>query len=211
MNLWQIMIKGGPVMWLILMCSLVSMAVIFEKIFYFLSISGDAQSFKVKVFDLIKQNKIKDAVLLCEKSPLPVAKIIKAGVMKFGSPRDILKEEMEGASHWEILQLERNLVALVTVSHIAPLLGLLGTVVGMTNSFYIIQTRAAALNPLTQGDIAGGIWQALLTTIFGLAVAVPTTLAYNFLVVQTNHFIGEMERAAMELINLLSQLSDSRI
>ncbi len=126
-----------------------------EKIFYFLSIPGDSQSFKVKVFDLIKQNRMKDAVVLCEQSPLPVAKVIKSAVMKFGSSREILKEEMDSAGHWEVSLLERNLAVLLTVSHIAPLLGLLGTVIGMTNSFYIIQSRAAALNPVTQGDIAG--------------------------------------------------------
>ena len=210
MNLWQIMIKGGPVMWLIAMCSVVSLSVILEKIFYFLSIPMNSQDFKIRVFDLIKQNKLKDAVLLCEQSPFPVAKIIKAGVLKFGSSRDILREDMGSAGHWETSILERNLAILSTVSHIAPLLGLLGTVIGMTNSFYIIQSRAAALNPVTQGDIAGGIWQALLTTIFGLVVAVPTTLAFNFFVVRVNHYVDEMERTASELINLLSQLSESR-
>lgn len=210
MSLWQIMIKGGPLMWLIFMCSLASLAVIMDKIFYLLSIPSDSQPFKSKVFDLIKQNRMKDAVVLCEQSPLPVAKIIKSAVMKFGSSREILKEEMDASGHWEVFLLERNLSVLLTVSHLAPLLGLLGTVIGMTNSFYIIQSRAAALNPVTQGDIAGGVWQALLTTVFGLMVAVSTTLAYNLFVVRINRFVNEMERTASELINLLAQLSESR-
>ena len=209
MNVWQVLIKGGPVMWPILLCSLVSLALFIEKISYFSSISTDVYALKSKVFEFLKQNRLKDAIILCEQDPSPVAKIIKAGIVKHGSGREEIKEAMEDVSHFEIPRLERNLQALMTIVHLSPLLGLLGTMTGITSSFYSIQVRSAAMNPVTPGDIAGGIWQALLTTVFGLIVAIPTLLAYNYCVSRVNSFVLEMERAATELVNLLSHLSES--
>ena len=157
MNVWQILIKGGPVMWPILLCSLVSLALFIEKISYFSSISTDVYALKSKVFEFLKQNRLKDAIILCEQDPSPVAKIIKAGIVKHGSGREEIKEAMEDVSHFEIPRLERNLQALMTIVHLSPLLGLLGTMTGITSSFYSIQVRSAAMNPVTPGDIAGGI------------------------------------------------------
>jgi biopolymer transport protein ExbB len=209
MNAWQLFIKGGPVMWPILLCSLVSLTLFFDRISYFSSISTDIYFLKSRIFELLKQNKVKDAVVLCEQNSSPVAKILKAGIVNYGSHRDQIKEAMQDASHFEIPLLERNLPMLSTLSHIVPLLGLLGTVTGMASSFYMIQVRSAAMNPVVPGDIAGGIWQALLTTVFGLIVAIPTVLAYNYCVSRVNVFVLDMERAATELIQLLSQLSES--
>lgn len=209
MSVWQILIKGGPVMWPILVCSLVSLALFIDRLIYFVSVSTDAHAFKSKIFELLKHNRLKDAIVLCEQNPSPVAKVIKAGIIKYGAGREAIKEAMEDVSLVEIPQLEKNLPGLATISHLSTLLGLLGTVTGMTVSFYTIQMRAAAMNPLTPGDVAGGIWQALLTTVFGLLVAIPTILAYNYCVSRVNSFVLEMERGATELVNLLSQLSES--
>jgi len=211
MNAWQLFIKGGPVMWPILLCSLMSLALFLDRISYFSSIATDIYLLKSKIFELLKQNKVKDAVVLCEQNPSPVAKILKAGIVNYGSRREQIKEAMEDASHFEIPLLEKNLPMLSTVSHIAPLLGLLGTVTGMASSFYMIQLRSAAMNPVVPGDIAGGIWQSLLTTVFGLIVAIPTLLAYNYCVSRVNIFVLDMERAATELVHLLSQLSESNV
>ena len=207
MNAWQLMLKGGPLMWLILFCSLIGMALFLEKLSYFFSISADVIDLKTKVFNFIKQNKLKDAIVLCEHNNSPVAKIMKAGIVKYGASREDIKEAMEGASLYEIPKLEKRLSVLSTIAHLAPLLGLLGTVVGMTVSFQAIQTRSLAMNPASSGDLAGGIWQALLTTVFGLIVAIPTLLAYNYCIARVNGFVIEMERAATDVINLLSQLS----
>lgn len=209
MSVWEIFVKGGPVMWPIAVCSLVSLALFIDRISYFASVTTDVYALKSKVFDLLKQNRLKDAMVLCEQDPSPAAKILKAGIIKYGSGREEIKEAMEHVSLVEIPQLEKNLPALSTIFHVAPLLGLLGTVTGMTASFYMIQVRAVAMDPLTTGDVAGGIWQSLLTTIFGLIVSVPTLLVYNYCVARVNSFVIDMERAATELINLLSHLSES--
>lgn len=209
MSVWQLFIKGGPVMWPILLCSVASLTVFLNRLSYYSSVKTDEYALKTKVFEFLKQNRLKDAIMTCEKDTSPVAKILKAGIVRYGSQREQIREAMEDVSHFEIPRLEQNLPALMTIAHIAPLLGLLGTVTGMASSFYMIQARAAAMNPLAPGDIAGGIWQALLTTIFGLVVSIPTILAYHYCISRVNYFVLEMERAATELVNLLSQLSEA--
>lgn len=209
MNAWQLMLQGGPLMWPILLCSLLGLTVFVQKLFYFSSISVDVAGIKTKVFELVKQNKLKDAIVLCEQNGSPVAKIMKAGVVKYGASRDEVKEAMQDISLYEIPKLEKYLHVLSTIAHVAPLLGLLGTMVGMTSSFHAIQLRAASMNPVTTGDVAGGIWQALLSTIFGLFVSIPALLAFNYCISRVNGFVIEMERAATEIVNLLSHLSES--
>lgn len=209
MNAFQLIAAGGPVMYPIILCSIFAVGVFIEKLIYFASLKTDVHAFKARIFELVKNNKIKEAMDLCDSNPSPVAKIFKAGIAKFGSPREDIKEAMEDISLFEIPKLEKRLSALATIANIAPLLGLLGTVTGMTGSFHTIQVRSAAMNPVTPGDLAGGIWEALLTTVAGLMVAIPTFVAYNYCVNQVNHFILEMERGATELANFLCHLTET--
>jgi len=210
MNAWQLIKSGGPIMVPILLCSLFALGIILEKIFYFTYIRTNTVALKRQVFNYIKENKIKEAVLVCDSSRSPVAKILKAGAVKFGSSRETIKESMEDVSLFEIPKLESRLGALATIAHISPLLGLLGTVTGMTASFHTIQVRAASMNPVTPGDLAGGIGEALLTTVAGLIVAIPTFVAYNYCVSRINHFVLDMERGATELVNFMCQITEGQ-
>ncbi|MBI5149601.1 MAG: MotA/TolQ/ExbB proton channel family protein [Candidatus Omnitrophica bacterium] len=209
MSAWEFIKLGGPVMIPILLCSLFALGIIIEKLVYFSMIKIDVPQFKTKIFALIKANKIREAVQLCDASPSPVAKIFKAGILKFGAAHDEIKESMDDASSFEIPKMESRLGAVATIAHIAPLLGLLGTVTGMTSSFHTIQVRAASLNPVTPGDLAGGISEALLTTVAGLMVAIPTYVVYNYCVSRINRFVLEMERSATELINFMSHIAQA--
>ncbi len=215
MGIWEInaselIIRGGPVMVPIILCSVFALGIILEKIFYFSSIHTDTHKLKEQVFELIRNDRIREAVQVCNDNRSPVAKILKAGVLKFGHSRDEIKEAMEDVSLFEIPKLENRFTALATIAHITPLLGLLGTVTGMTGSFHMIQQRAATLNPVTPGDLAGGTWEALLTTVAGLMVAIPTYVAYRYLISRVNDFVLEMERAATELLSFLSHVAESR-
>ena len=210
MSAWKLVIAGGPIMAPILLCSLLALTIVIERLIYYSSISTNAQQLKHVLFDRLKSNNIKEAISYCDSHHVPLAKILKAGIIKFGSSRDEIKENMEDASLFEIPKLEKRLSALATIAHIAPLLGLLGTVTGMAGSFHTIQIRTASLNPITPGDLAGGIWEALITTVAGLMVAIPAFVAYNYLVSRVNTFVLEMERGASELVNLLSQISESK-
>lgn len=209
MNAWELVKMGGPLMVPILLCSLFALGIVIEKLIHFSMIQTNAPQLKANIFGLLKSNKIKEAVQLCDASPSPIARILKAGVLKFGTPREEIKESMEDVSLFEIPKLENRLGALATIAHISPLLGLLGTVTGMTTSFHTIQVRAASLNPVTPGDLAGGIGEALITTVAGLMVAIPTFVAYNYCVSQVSRFTLEMERAATELVNFMCHIAEA--
>jgi len=210
MNAWSLIKAGGPIMAPIILCSVFALGIVIEKLMYFGLIKTNITQLKRQVFDRIKSNRLKESIELCDANHSPVAKILKAGMLKFGAPREEIKESMEDISFFEIPKLESRLSALATIAHISPLLGLLGTVTGMTASFHTIQVRAASLNPVTPGDLAGGIGEALLTTVAGLIVAIPTFVAYNYFVHRTNHFVLEMERGATELVNFMSQITETQ-
>ncbi len=205
-NAWELIIAGGPIMIPIVLCSFFAVAISIEKFIYFSMIKTNPQKLRNDIFELIKNNKIKESIAYCEESRSPIAKVLEAGILKFGAPKDEIKEALSDASFFEIPKLERRLTALATIAHITPLLGLLGTVTGMAANFHMIQVRATSLNPVTPGDLAGGIWEALLTTVAGLIVAIPTLVVYNYLVSRINKFIQEMEKSATELVNYLTQI-----
>lgn len=212
MGIWEfslkdVLIQGGPIMVPLLLCSVFAMGIVISKLIFFSKISTDTRELKKDVFQMIKENRLKEAIQLCDENPSPVAKILKGGIMKYGGSRNEIKEAMEDVSLFEIPILEKRFTALATIAHISPLLGLLGTVTGMTASFHTIQARAASLNPVTPGDLAGGIGEALLTTVAGLIVAIPTYVVYNYLVSRVNTFIREMEHGATELLNFMCHLT----
>jgi biopolymer transport protein ExbB len=211
MNPWQVFLAGGPVMWPILLCSIFALGIIIDRFLYLNSIKIDIKKFLDSVFDSIRKNKIKAALELCEASrQAPIANVLKAGILKYDASRDEIKEAMEDASLYEIPKLEKKLSMLATIAHISPLLGLLGTVTGMVRCFQTIQVKATSLSPVNPGDLAGGIWEALLTTVAGLMVAIPAFFAYNILVSNVNGFVLGMERAATELVNFLSQHNETK-
>ena len=139
------------------------------------------------------------------RTPGPIARILKAGILKHDRPVEEIRRAIEDAGVQEVSHLERYLAVLATVAHISPLLGLLGTVTGMVSAFQVIEEKATAMSQVNPGDLAAGIWESLLTTVFGLCVAIPALIAYNWLVNWVNHFVLEMERSATELVDLLGQ------
>lgn len=201
--------RGGPLMYLILFCSIIALAVIIERLFHFYRVRIDTQDFLDGIFNSIKGNKIVEAIEACDKTPGPVAHILKQGILKHDQSRDEIKETLNDAALHEIPRLEKNLGVLSTVAHITPLLGLLGTVSGMIACFQIIQEKASAFNPVNPGDLAEGIWVALITTAAGLTVAIPTLVAYNYLVSRVNKFVLDMEKSSIELVNMLLARSKS--
>jgi len=205
MNLWQIFLAGGPVMWPILLCSIFALAIVLEKFWHLHKTNIDTQEFLRKILDKMKRHETKEALQICENTPSPVANVLKAGILKYDRPRPQIIEAIEDVSLYEIPRMEKNLTALATIAHISPLLGLLGTVTGMVRCFQTIQAKAVSFHPVSPGDLAGGIWEALLTTVAGLMVAIPTFVAYNYLVSRINNFILEMEKASTELVNFLTE------
>jgi biopolymer transport protein ExbB len=161
-----------------------------------------------KIGSTLKRNKVMEAIEMCNNTPGPIASIMKAGILKHDRPRNEIREAIEDAGVHEVPRLEKNLSALATIASISPLLGLLGTVTGMVRCFQVIQEKSTTLNPINPGDLAGGIWEALITTVAGLIVAIPTYVAYNYLVSRVDSFVLEMEKAATELVNILTTRGD---
>ncbi|HDI45925.1 MAG TPA: MotA/TolQ/ExbB proton channel family protein [Candidatus Omnitrophica bacterium] len=201
--MWVMIQKGGPLMYIILLCSIAVFTVIIERIIALNRYKLDVASFMSKVLEAVRRNRIMEAIELCERTSTPVAEVIKAGLLKHSATRQEIKEAMEEAALTEVPKLEKNLNLLATLAHVSPLIGLLGTVTGMVQAFQVIQEKATALNPVSPGDLAGGIWEALLTTVGGLSVAIPAIIAYNFLVTRVDNMVINMERAATELVQVL--------
>lgn len=210
LGLWEVIQKGGPVMYPIIFCSVLALAVVLERIYHLYRAKIDTREFMDQIANILRRDRIREALQMCESTPGPIAHILKAGILKQGRSRHQIKEAIQDAALHEIPRLEKNLGILATVAHIAPLLGLLGTVTGMVRCFQLVQEKSAALNPVNPGDLAGGIWEALLTTVAGLVVAIPTFVAYNYLVSRVDGFILDMERSATELVNLLTEEEPSK-
>ncbi len=207
MSLLQIIFKGGIVMIPIFLCSLVAVAVLIERWLFLRKVKINARSFILQVKSLILKNRISDAVILCKKTTAPIAKITKAAVERYDRPRQEIKEAIESAGKLEIYHLEKNLGILGTVAALAPLLGFLGTVTGMIRAFMQIQNLGGNVD---SSVLAGGIWEALVTTAAGLIVGIPALLFYNWIQSQVEYFVIEMEDNSTALLDMLIQKGESR-
>jgi len=203
--MWELIEKGGLLMWPILFCSFIAFIFVVERMYTLRRVHVDARKFSEQIARSVKRNRIMDAIDLCEKTPGPVARVIKEGILKHDRPRTEIREAIEDAALHEVPLLERHLPKLATIAHITPLLGLLGTVIGMVEAFQVIQEKSSAVAPINPGDLAGGIWQALLTTVAGLCVAIPTYVAYNYLTSRVDALVLDMEKSASDLMNTLAE------
>ena len=192
-------------MWPILLCSVIAFAIVIERLLQLRREEIDTKTFMEQISKSLKRNKVMEALELCDRTKGPVANILKAGILKHDRPRPEIREAIEDAAIHEVPRLERNLPVLSTVAQVAPLLGLLGTVTGLVKAFQVIESKTTAMNPVNPGDLAGGIWQALLATTFGLCVAIPTYVAYNYLASRVDGFVLDMERSATDLLNILGE------
>ena len=207
--MWDLIQKGGPVMYLIIILSVISLGIIIERMYSLNRARIDAKEFMDGIINSLKRNKVIESIEMCNKTPGPIAHIIKAGILKHDRSKSEIKESIDEAAALEVPLMEKHLPILATIAHIAPLMGLLGTVSGMIKAFQVIQNKAATMTPVNPGDLAGGIWEALLATLAGLLVAIPTYVAYNYLVNQVDSLVYDMERSATDLVNLLSSRRDT--
>jgi biopolymer transport protein ExbB len=200
MNLWLIVIKGGYIMIPIFICGVLTLTIIIERFIYLKNSQIDSEKFITEIENLLKKRKIREAMEKCENQNKPVPNIVKAGLLKLDRTRDEIKEAIDDAANHQIPELEKYLVILATIAVISPLLGLLGTVTGMIKAFMVIEMKEGLVHP---GELAGGIWEALVTTVGGLVVAIPAYLSYNYFVSRVNNLILEMEKSATRLIDLI--------
>jgi biopolymer transport protein ExbB len=199
-----IIAKGGPLMWFILVGAVLAVAVFFERFFHYHRAQIHANDFVNGILNSLRRGNTAEAIDTCDDTAGPVAQVVKAAVVNHDRARDEIREAVMDAARTEVTRLERNLPILVTIAQIAPLLGFLGTVTGMIKIFMVIERTQLA----SPGQLAGGVWEALLTTAGGLVVAIPSYVAYNYLVSRVQNLVVDMEKAANEILAYLARRED---
>jgi biopolymer transport protein ExbB len=196
--------KGGPVMYPLLFLSILGVAVILERAWYYHRVTINTPEFLDKIRKVLKQRKIKEAVLVCENYRGPIASILKHGLLNYGKGRDFIEKAIDSAGELEMARLERGLVWIATIQTIGPFLGFLGTVTGMIKAFEVIATHGLN-NPSL---VAIGISEALITTATGLIIAIPMNLFYNYFTTRVSKLVLEMQESSGMLVEYLSALEE---
>ena len=189
-------------LWLILLSSAVAVVVFVERFLHCHREQINSIEFLNGVRTVLKRNNIVEALSICDATPGPVARLVKTAIVNRNHGRDRVREALEEAGLAEVPRLEEKLNLLATIAQLAPLLGLLGTVLGFIRTFYLMQE--SGLNAHV-GQLSTGIWQALICAAAGLAVAIPAHAGYNYLVSRVNTIVLDMERAATEIINIATE------
>jgi biopolymer transport protein ExbB len=198
------MTKGGPLMWFILIGAILAVAIFFERLYRYHTAQIHTNDFVNGILNSLKRGNVKEAIDTCRNTAGPVAEVVMAAVNNHDRSREEIREAVQDTARTEVTRLERHLPVLVTIAQIEPLLGFLGTVWGMIQVFMVIEKTQAT----TAGQLAGGVWQALLTTAGGLVVAIPSYIAYNYLVSRVQNLVLDMERAANETVQYLVRKED---
>jgi biopolymer transport protein ExbB len=199
MLIW--MSRGGPLMWLILLDGLLAVGVFLERWLYYHRAQIHVTDFVNGIRNSLKRGNVIEAIATCDETPGPVAHVVKAALMNHDRSRDEIREAVQDVARREVTRLERRLVVLATVAQVTPLIGFLGTVLGMIRMFKVIQETQLP-NP---GQLAGGVWEALLPAAGGLMVAIPAYVAYNYLVGRVQHLVQDMEWAANDIVGFLTR------
>ena len=205
-NLWSIFLKGGPIMWPLLVLSILSITIIIDKWVMVAAINRRWNQSRDKIFSLVRAMKLKEAVNATDEAPLLLGRVLKTGILKYGSSRETILTVMEQALLIEANEVKQRMGILATIVNLAPLLGLLATIIGLTAVFQAVHMRSNALNPLGLGDMASGIWQALVSTSTGLAIGTLAFVGHAFLASRINDMLVDTQEIMFELTNLLASL-----
>jgi biopolymer transport protein ExbB len=168
--MWQLFLSGGPVMFPLLFCSIMVMAITIERLWYFVSQRGDIDEIRRIVFRLMEKNAPLEAIQYLQKLNQPVARMYQAALLHYGKTRLEVEVSLREAGEVEIRKMERGLGLLNVIITASPLLGLLGTVTGIISSLNVLEALQGVASPV---QLSGGIAEALLTTAFGLIIAIP--------------------------------------
>ena len=199
--------NGGPVIWLLLACGLFAALVFFERLFNLHRAQIAADDFLKGVYNILNRDNPVEAAAICEEAPGPVARLALAAVLHHDDTLENIGRAIEDAGLEEIPRMERGLGWLATLARITPLIGLLGTVLGMMDLLLAAQ-RAA---PLVQSaDLTGGLWRALSATALSLVIAILAYAGYNLLVSRVESILLDMERSASALLNFMRQWKQNR-
>ncbi|NOZ46532.1 MAG: MotA/TolQ/ExbB proton channel family protein [Chlorobi bacterium] len=202
LSFWDLAIKGGWIMIPIILLSIIAVYIFIERYYIISKAAREDTSFMDKIRDYIHEGKIESALTLCRTVENPIARMIEKGINRIGRPLNDVNAAVENVGNLEISKLEKGLPALATVSGGAPMIGFLGTVMGMINAFY---QMANAGSNIDVSLLSSGIYQAMVTTVAGLIVGILAYFAYNILVARVEKVVFKMEARTTEFMDLLNE------
>lgn len=201
LSIWELIKMGG---WYIMgplgLMSLAAVYIIIERTLAINRALRDEKDFMAKIRDYIHEGKLDSARNLCQTTSTPVARMLEKGIGRIGKPLKDIEVSIENQGKLEVYQLESGLPIIATVSGAAPMLGFLGTVVGMVVTFHTMEVSGAGVE-LSQ--LSGGMMQAMITTVAGLIIGIPAYIGYNLLVARVNKVVQKMESRTIEFLDLL--------
>lgn len=202
LNVWSLCLKGGIIMIPLLILSLVSIYIFIERWLALRKAATEDATFMKKIKDYIHDGEIESATLLCRKTDTPYARLIQKGISRIGRPMNDVLVAIENVGNIEIANLGKGFTWLATTAAGAPMIGFLGTVTGMVKAFFALSTVGNNANITV---LAGGIYEALVTTVAGLVVGIIALFAYNYLTARVNHVMNQLENKTMEFMDLLNE------
>ena len=204
LSIWNLCVEGGWIMIPIALLALVCIYILIERAIVIRKATRTDDTFMKRIRDYIHEGEIESALNLCRSNQTPMGRLIAKGISRIGRPMNDVLVAIENTGNLEVADLSKGLPWLATTAAGAPMLGFLGTVVGMVQAFYSI---AASGNAAQIGTFAGGIYPALTTTVAGLIVGIGALFAYNYLVARINKVMKLMEARTMEFMDLLNEPS----
>ena len=204
LSIWNLCVEGGWIMIPIALLALVCIYILIERAIVIRKASRTDDTFMKRIRDYIHEGEIESALNLCRSNQTPMGRLIAKGISRIGRPMNDVLVAIENTGNLEVADLSKGLPWLATTAAGAPMLGFLGTVVGMVQAFYSI---AASGNAAQIGTFAGGIYTAPTTTVAGLIVGIGALFAYNYLVARINKVMKLMEARTMEFMDLLNEPS----
>jgi len=202
LKFWELSLKGGWIMIPIVALSVIAVYIFLERYFAIKKASQTDLNFMNKIKDYIHDDKLDSALALCASTQSPVARMIEKGLQRIGRPLNDINAAIETVGNLEISKLEKGLPALATVSGAAPMIGFLGTVMGMIRAFYDMSNAG---NNIDVSLLSNGIYTAMVTTVAGLMVGIVAYLAYNVLVAKVEKVIFQLEANTSEFMDLLNE------
>ncbi len=200
MNILEFFLKGGIVMWPILFCSLLAVAIIIERFMVLRKAKFDAKPLMLKLRSALSRNDLVGALNACAQSNASVPSVLRKGIAGAEGGHEAVRKIIESAGKEEVNRLETHLGILANIAGIGPMLGFLGTVVGMINAFRTIEMLGGNVN---SGNLAGGIWEAMLSSASGLIVGIPALGFYNYFVGRVSQITFSLEAATDEFLGYL--------
>ena len=195
-------LKGGPLMIPIAISSIVAIYIFIERWLTVNRADKSPDSFMESIKGLVLKGDINGAKIICSQFDNPVARMIEKGLSRIGSPLKTIEASVENVAKIELFRLEKNLSVLATISGVAPMMGFLGTVMGMVQAFISIAQEEGTISPKL---LSNGIYEAMITTVAGLIVGIIAYLGYNYLVTRVSKLVHKMEYSAIEFIDLLQE------